>query len=167
MVMNIVTTTPCLAITGGEQVWVAMKKSNVIDTELLGDLFYGAAHAMGGSSLTNDELISVANDTFKDRHYCVVRHWMLLDVLPSPSIEKDIKAQGLETTILFAQLMVFDSQNKHRPGESVLSDYQRDLDGCIFESKDMLYILAGRGARKYVSVPAVAALHEYLLGLVK
>ncbi|MCT4498037.1 hypothetical protein N0U25_09565 [Pseudomonas sivasensis] len=165
--MDIVKTAPYMAITGGKQVWVAMKKSNVTDTELLGDLFYGAAHIVGGSRLADDELISVASDTFKERHFCVVRHWMLLDVLPPPSIEQDIKAQGLETTILFAQLMVFDSQNKHRPGESVLSDYQRDLDGCIFESKDTLYILAGRGARKHVSVPAVAALHEYLLGLVK
>jgi hypothetical protein len=165
--MDIVKTAPYLTITGGKRVWVAMKKSNVTDTELLGDLFYGTAHIVGGSRLTDDELIRLANDTFREKQFCIVRNWMLLDVLPPPSIEQDIKAQGLEATILYAQMMVFDSQDMHRPGESVLSGYQRDFDGCIFESKDVLYILAGRGARKHVSVPAVAALHEYLLGLIK
>ncbi|MNO09341.1 hypothetical protein D3C81_2324370 [compost metagenome] len=56
---------------------------------------------------------------------------------------------------------MFDSQNTHSPGDSILSGYQCDFDGCIFESKDTLYILAGRGARKHVSAPAVEALRAF------
>ncbi|MGS0738145.1 DUF6957 family protein [Pseudomonas sp. GG8] len=52
-------------------------------------------------------------------------------------------------------------------GGSFITSYQKDFHGCFFESKDKLYILAGRGARKHVSVPAVAALHENFSGLVR
>ena len=142
-----------------------MKTSSVTDIELLEDLLFGAARTMGGSRLDDDKLIELAADTFTEKPFCIVRQWMLLDVMLPESEEQEIKAQGLEATILYAQKTVFDSKGKHQAGDSLLSDYQRDFDGCIFESKDKLYILAGRGARKHASVPAVAALHARLLNM--
>ncbi|URM26401.1 hypothetical protein LLY42_21065 [Pseudomonas frederiksbergensis] len=106
-------------------------------------------------------MVELAADTFKEKPFCVVRHWLILDVMLPETTEQEIKAQGLEATVLYAQSAVFDSQNKHAPGDSILSGYLRDFDGCIFESKDRLYILAGRGARKYVSLPALQALNAY------
>lgn len=135
-----------------------MTRMSVTDDELLGDLLYGAARPLGGSKLDDEELVELAFDTFKEKPFCIVRHWMILDVMLPESTEQEIKALGLEATVLYAQSAVFDSQNKHAPGDSILSGYLRDFDGCIFESKTKIFILAGRGARKHVSLPAVEAI---------
>lgn len=135
-----------------------MTRMSVTEDELLGDLLYGSARPLGGSKLGDDELVELAADTFKEKPFCVVRHWLILDVMLPESTEQEIKAQGLDATVLYAQAAVFDSQNKHLPGDSLLSGYQSDFDGCIFESKTTIFILAGRGARKHVSLPAVQVL---------
>lgn len=132
--------------------------TSVTDTDLLGDLLFGPAQPLGGSTLGDDELIELAADTFKEKPFCVVRHWLILDVMLPESTEQEIKAQGLDATVLYAQAAVFGSQNRHSPGDSILSGYQSDFDGCIFESKTTIFILAGRGARKHVSLPAVQVL---------
>jgi hypothetical protein len=132
--------------------------ASVTNTELLGDLLFGSAQPVGGSRLGDDELIELATDTFGEKPFCIVRRWMLLDVMLPESQEREIKTQGLEATLLYAQAAVFDSQNKLQPGDSILSDFQRAFDGCIFESKHTIFILAGRGARKHVSLPAVEAI---------
>lgn len=138
-----------------------MKKTTVSDAELLSDLLFGPAQPLGGSRLADDELVSLCNETFSEKPFCVVRHWMLLDVMLPQSMEKDIKARGTQATILYAQVMVFDSRGMHQPRGSVLSSYQLDFDGCVFESKETIFILAGRGSRKHASLPAVQALAAY------
>ena len=150
----------CQATGRVEQIRVAMKKTTVTDAQLLGDLLFGAAQIIGGSRLDDDELIRVAKELFVERQFCIVRHWMLVDVMLPQFHAREIQKQGLEATILFAQQAVFDNQSKHQEGGIILSDYQRDFDGCIFESKDTLYILAGRGARKHASLPAVEVLGD-------
>ncbi|MNV01776.1 hypothetical protein D3C71_919940 [compost metagenome] len=132
--------------------------THVTDTDLLGDLLFGPAQPLGGSTLGDDELIKLAADTFGEKPFCIVRGWMLLDVMLPDFLEREIKAQSLEATVLYAQAVVFDSSSKVKLGDSVLSDFQSDFEECIFESKGVLYILAGRGARKHASLPAVKAL---------
>jgi len=132
--------------------------TRVTDIDLLGDLLFGSARSLGGSKLGDDELIELAADTFREKSFCIVRRWMLLDVMLPESQEREVKTQGLEATLLYAQAAVFDSQSKLQPGDSILSDFQREFDGCIFESKHTIFILAGRGARKHVSLPAVEAI---------
>lgn len=132
--------------------------TRVTDIDLLGDLLFGSARSLGGSKLGDNELIELAADTFREKRFCIVRRWMLLDVMLPESQEREIKTQGLEATLLYAQAAVFDSQSKLQPGDSILSDFQREFDACIFECKHTIFILAGRGARKHVSLPAVEAI---------
>ncbi|MBK3468879.1 DUF6957 family protein [Pseudomonas sp. MF6776] len=133
----------------------------VSDTELLSELLFGSARVLGGSGLDDSELIELATDTFIEKPFCIVRQWMVLDVMLPDFRDKELKTQGLEATILYAQAVVFDSSNRLQAGDRVLSDFQSDFDGCIFESQDVLYILAGRGSRKHVSVPTVEALRAF------
>ncbi|MCK8654750.1 DUF6957 family protein [Pseudomonas umsongensis] len=135
--------------------------TSVTDTDLLGDLLFGPAQSLGGSKLGNDELIELATVNFTEKPFCIVRQWLLLDVMLPESQEREVKAQGLGATILYTQSVIYDSQLKLQPGDSVLSDFQSDFEECIFESKDKLYILAGRGARKHASAPAVEALRAF------
>jgi hypothetical protein len=132
-----------------------------VELELLADLLHGPACVLNGAKLDDAELIRASHEAFDGRPFCVVRHWMLLDVMVSASTEHELNVEGLKPTILYSPMTVHDSRDKYRPGDSILSGYQRDFDGCIFESKDVLYILAGRGARKHVSLPALQALNAY------
>lgn len=134
----------------------------VTDTDLLSDLLFGPAQPLGGSKLGDDELIELAADTFGENPFCIVRGWMLLDVMLPDFQEREIKAQGLEATLLYANATVFDSKSRRKPDGSVLSDFQREFDGCIFESKTTIFILAGRGSRKHVSLPAVQSMATYI-----
>jgi hypothetical protein len=61
--------------------------------------------------------------------------------------------------------LVFDCQKNDLAAISKV--FIRATECFSFESKGKLFILAGRGARKYVNVPAVAALLENFSGLVR
>jgi hypothetical protein len=138
-----------------------MKKTIVTDAQLVGDLLFGPARTLGGSRLGDDELVRLARETFKESNFCVVRHWMVLDVMVPPSTEQNIQSQGLEPTLLYAHETVFDSTGKLPAGASILSGYQRDFDGCLFETQNTIFILGGRGSRKHASWPAIQALAAY------
>ncbi|AXI60027.1 hypothetical protein DLD99_05935 [Pseudomonas kribbensis] len=132
-----------------------------MELELLSDLFYGPACVLNGAKLDDDELIRASHEAFTGRPFCVVRHWMLLDVMLPTSQEQEVKMQGLKPCVLYAQATVYDSLGELKRDDSLLSDYERDFDSCIFESKDVVYILGGRGARKHVSFPALQALSAF------
>ncbi|WP_150642643.1 DUF6957 family protein [Pseudomonas fluorescens] len=131
-----------------------------MESELIVDVLYGPARTFGGSGLKDDELIKLAREEFEGRSFCVVRNWMILDVMLPETQEQEIKKQGLQPAILYAHRAVFDSEARFSAGESVITSYQQSFEDCFFESKDTLYILAGRGARKHVSWPAVTSLRD-------
>ena len=143
------------------------KLGDGVETELIQDLIYGPARVLNGSRLGDDELIRLAREEFEGQPFCIVRNWLILDLMLSEAQEREVRKQGLQPTVLFINQAVFDSEARVPPGDGFITGYQKDFHGCFFESKDKLYILAGRGARKHVSVPAVAALHENLSGLVR
>ncbi|WP_426236542.1 DUF6957 family protein [Pseudomonas sp. TWP3-2] len=133
-----------------------------MQADLIEDVLYGPAQMLGGSQLEDGELIQMAREEFEGRPFCIVRNWMLLDLLLAEAQEREVRKQGLQPTVLFINHAVFDSDTLVPTGDGLITGYQKDFHGCFFESKDKLYILAGRGARKHVSVPAISALHENL-----
>jgi hypothetical protein len=152
----------CLSVTtGGGTVRVRKTKWGSVELALLADLLYGPGSVLNGAKLDDAELVRASHEAFEGRPFCVVRHWMLMDVMLPVAQEREVIRQGLEPCILYAQAIVYDSQGELKSGDSLLSDYQRDFDGCIFETQDVLYILAGRGSRKHASLPAMDALKAY------
>ncbi|WP_322614509.1 DUF6957 family protein [Pseudomonas sp. BIC9C] len=146
---------------------VFRKQGNSVQADLIEDVLYGPAQMLGGSQLEDGELIQLAREEFEGQPFCIVRNWMLLDVMLAEVQEREVRKQGLQPTVLFISHAVYDSDASVPASDGFVTGYQKDFHGCFFESKDKLYILAGRGARKHVSVPAVAALHENLSGLVR
>lgn len=130
----------------------------VSDSDLLGDLFYGFAQPLHGSRLNDEELIRLTRETFPSKPYCIVRNWMLLDVMLSEPMRKELKAIGQQPVVLYAQCVISDSSGRKAPGENVCTMFQDFFDDCFFESGDTLFILAGRGSRKHTNLRAVAAL---------
>lgn len=139
---------------------VFRKQGNSVQADLIEDLLYGPAQMLGGSQLEDAELIQLAREEFEGEPFCIVRNWMIVDLLLSEAQEREIRKQGLEPTVLFISNAVFDSETRVQAGDALITEYQKDFHGCFFESKDKLYILAGRGARKHASLPAVKALGD-------
>lgn len=141
---------------------VFRKQGNCVQADLIEDVLYGPAQMLGGSRLEDGELIQLACEEFEGQPFCIVRNWMLLDLLLAEAQEREVRRQGLQPTVLFINHAVFDSEARVPTVDGYITGYQKDFHGCFFESKDKLYILAGRGARKHVSVPAISALNENL-----
>lgn len=138
-----------------------------MQADLIEDVLYGPAQMLGGSQLEDGELIQLAREEFEGQPFCIVRNWMLLDLLLPEAQEREVRTRGLQPTVLFTSKAVFDSEACPPTGDGYITGYQKDFYGCFFESKDKLYILAGRGARKHVSVPAISALNENLSALIR
>lgn len=140
---------------------VFRKQGKSVQADLIEDVLYGPAQMLGGSRLEDGELIQLAREEFEGQPFCIVRNWMMLDLVLSEAQENELRKQGLQPTVLFINHAVFDSDAFVPTGDGLITGYQKDFHGCFFESKDKLYILAGRGARKHVSAPAVEALRAF------
>lgn len=130
-----------------------------MDEQLISDVLFGHAQGLPGAGLDDENLIKVATEEFSDRAFRIVRGWMLLDVMTDGrGLETDGQA-GRERTVLLVHHTVFDSEGKG--SDRRVSSYGNHVDGCFFETPERIYILAGRGARRHVSAPAVEALRTY------
>lgn len=128
--------------------------------QLLGDLLFGPAQPLPGSGLDDDTLLKLAFEEFPEKEFCIVRRWMLIDVILSDDQESQVRSEGLRPCIIYAQAMITKEGTKAGDTHGVLSGFQLTFEDCFFETQDMLYILAGRGSRKFASKPAVSALAD-------
>lgn len=131
-----------------------------LDMDLLADFFYGPAMLLCGSRLDDEALRQITPEAFPDKPYCIVRQWMVVDVLLCNSKLREVEAAGQQAVILYAQCVVEDSRGRYQPGDWLYTSWSNSFEDCFFESQDTLYVLAGRGARKQSSLPAIALLRE-------
>lgn len=130
-----------------------------MDTELLAKLFHGPAGILYGSKLDDDGLIHAAMEAFGGRAFCIVRNWMLIDVKLTDRHDRLVKENGLQPTLLYANKIV-SANASEEPSQGVLSGFQSRYEDCFFETEEVLFVLAGRGARKRAGIPAVFALSQ-------
>lgn len=133
-------------------------KGEVVDHELVVEALYGPAWMLGGSKLGDDVLRDLARSEFPERPFCVVRQWMLLDIMLSDAEEHRILCEGLQPTVLFANHIVQCSQLPSASGKGTITGYQKSFESCFFETQKTLFILAGPGSRKHIGWPSYAAL---------
>lgn len=89
-----------------------------------------------------------------------MRRWMLIDVILSDNQESQVRSEGLRPCIIYAQAMITKTGTKAEATHGTLSGFELTFEDCFFETQDMLYILAGRGSRKFASKPTVSALAD-------
>lgn len=131
-----------------------------METELLADLFYGPAKILHGSGLDDDDLVRTAAEAFGNVAFCIVRNWMLIDVILTDRHDTLIRQSGLQPTVLYANNIVCAGDVIKAMPSGVLSSFLVNYDGCFVETETMHFVLAGRGARKDASVWAVSALAQ-------
>jgi len=136
------------------------KVEESVKQHLISDILYGPAQAMAGSGLADAEAIKACAEEFAGLRYCIVRQWLLLDVILPAAVERAFTVKGLGTTVLFAQRVVYDSTACLAQDTPLLSGLHKRFDDCFFECEQGLFVLAGKGARKRISLPALIALEE-------
>ena len=134
------------------------------DLDELGELLYGSAEVMPGADLSDIELKEFAASRYPNRPYCIVRQWMIINVLLSAKGAHEIERLGMHPSMVYAANIIYDSRNRFSVGHWVLSTYQVSFGNCFFETQNTLYILAGRGFRKSASFDAVLSLRRGAAG---
>lgn len=128
------------------------------DDVILGKLLYGPAFMLPGSQLNDEQLLRATTDTFPGRAFCIVKRWMLIDVRLTGRHLALLSEEELQPTVLYANAVTYSSAGVRKGPYGVLSSFQRYFQDCFFETEDMVYVLAGRGARKEADMDAVFAL---------
>lgn len=123
--------------------------------EEVAQLFYGEGEAIPGWEGSQEDLISLAAKVFPDKAFCVVRQWILIDLTVTPDEKKKLAMLGLLPATLFAHEIVLDSKGRFQPSMWVRSNFGRSFtEGCMFETKNTVYLLWGAGQRKEATVGA-------------
>jgi hypothetical protein len=133
-----------------------------MDDRLISDILYGPAQSLGGSGLSDEDLARVAAEEYAGQEVCVVRHWLLLDVLLPEDVQSQLEREGLQATVLYANGIVHNSRTNLGGRKDIISGYESESCGWRFRADDTTFILAGPGGRKYVSLPAITALRAHV-----
>jgi len=127
----------------------------MVTLEEIAQLLYGAGEVMAGWQGTQDELIALAAKGFPGKPFCVVRQWILIDLTVNPDEKEKLMGIGLLPATLYAHEVVLDSRNRFQPGMWVRSNFGRSFtQGCMFETKNTVYLLWGPGLRKEATLGA-------------
>lgn len=120
-----------------------------VGLEQVAEFFYGDGPAVKGWPGSDEDAVLEAARRYPGRPYCLVRGWMIVDVLISGSMEEAICSQGFSPRIIYAERIVLDSAGRFSPGNWVRSTWQVSYseDG-FFESRNTIYILLGDGEQK-------------------
>ncbi|WP_156510911.1 hypothetical protein [Pseudomonas sp. p21] len=131
-----------------------------MEAALIAGLLFEGGFPVEGEGASDECIVQAARAANQNRPFCVVRDWLLLDIMVPSDVEDDLKAMGLQPTVVYAHTVVYDSKAEGSRAGAIRSSFQRMLDGCSFESMHTRFVLAGPGVRKHVSLPALLALEN-------
>lgn len=126
--------------------------------EQVSDLLHGPAVVVQGSHQNDKDLMAQVDKDYPGRAFCIVRQWIIIDVQLSTESLAKTRSLGMTPAIIYSADIQVDSQRRFPAGSWVRSTYQTRFEGCYFETRNTVYVLAGRGFRKSASLEAVAAL---------
>lgn len=92
--------------------------------------------------------------------YCIVSDWMIIEIAVTDEFRESLAGDGLQPCVLYASSVLSHSSNTRLAGEWVRSTFQRSFDGFVFETRNTIYILIGKGLRKNASIQTVSAIVE-------
>ncbi|MNF84247.1 hypothetical protein D3C84_665980 [compost metagenome] len=127
----------------------------MVTLDEIAQLLYGTGEETPGWQGTQDDLIFFAETVFPGKAFCVVRQWILIDLTVTTDEGVKLKSLGLLPATLYAHEVVLDSKGRFQPGTWVRSNFGLSfLYGCMFETKNTVYLLLGAGKRRAASMGA-------------
>ena len=127
----------------------------MVTLEEISQLLYGVGEGSAGWQGSQEDLISLAAKIFPGKAFCVVRQWIFIDLIMTSEEKEKLSRLGLLPATLFAHEVVLDSRGRFQPNMWVRSDFQVSfIYGCMFETKNTVYLLSGAGQKKEASLAA-------------
>lgn len=104
-----------------------------------------------GSGMTDDEALAYAQGEFPYGRFCLVRDWTWTEFEIGPSGTAQMRAIGIYPVMIFANHVVFDSQQRWVEGSFVRTSALVSFrESFIFETRNTTYLLLGMGQMRYV-----------------
>lgn len=98
-----------------------------------------------GCSLPSEEAIYLAKSLHPRKRYCLVLDWVLIDV---DMAEGRKLPDGFMPTVVYSPNILEDEAGRFPRGGWVRSTFEVSFqEGCLFETKNTIYVLMGNGAR--------------------
>jgi hypothetical protein len=127
----------------------------MVTLDEIAQLLYGTDGETSGWNGSQEDLISFAGKLFPGKAYCVVRQWILIDLTVTSVEKEELTLLGLIPATLYALEVVLDSRGRFQPKMWVRSNFGVSfIYGCMFETKNTVYLLWGSGQRKEATVGA-------------
>jgi len=127
----------------------------MVTLDEISQLLYGAGDVTPGWDGSQEDLISLTATKFPAKAFCIVRQWILIDLTVSPDEKEELAKLGLLPATLFAHEVVLDSAARFQAGMWVRSNFGKSFtEGCMFETKNTVYLLLAAGQRKEASLAA-------------
>ena len=129
----------------------------MVTLEEIAQLFYGDDEVIPGWNGSQQELIALSARSFPGKAFCVVKQWILIDLTVTPDENEKLTNLGLLPATLFAHEIVLDSKGRFQPKMWVRSNFGKSFtQGCMFETKNTVYLLHAAGQIKEASLAAYA-----------
>lgn len=119
------------------------------DLSRMDNFLYGNGVPLEGCELNEKAAMAEVRRRYPHKPFCLVRRWMLVDLLLPEQALAGIQASGRLPRLVFAHEVVFDSAGRFAPGDWVRSSLGivDSVDG-FFETGNTVYLLLGNGRTK-------------------
>ena len=126
------------------------------DLDSITELLYGEGISMLGHNVSDEEAIALAQRRFGHASYCLVRHWIWIDLVMPPSLLEALERDARLPVMIYAHEVVMDSQGRLKPGDWVRTTPMVSFsDGFCFQTRNTAYFLLGPGTRKSAELATV------------
>lgn len=126
----------------------------MVTLEEVSQLLYSAGEEVVGWEDSQEDLISLAATAFPGKALCVVKQWILIDLILTSEEKEKLTKLGLLPATLFAHEVVLDNKERFQPSMWVRSNFGISSHRYMFETKKTVYLPLGPGLKKEASVGA-------------
>ena len=118
-----------------------------------------AGENINGCPLADPDAVALANLHFPSRAYCLVADWAILDIKVTTRQRKAIIDRGLIPALVYALTVIQDSKGRFSHGDWVRTTVAVSFThGCLFETKNTIYVLMGAGRRLHTDLEIALSL---------
>lgn len=130
--------------------------SIVTTLEEVSQFLHAAGEKAPGWHGSEDELINLAEQTFRGKPFCLVKNWIIAELQLTQDELKKLSSMGILPTVVYAHEVVRDSRNRFSQGHWVRTNFGISHDHpYMFETKSTVYLLLGDGLRKPAALSTV------------
>lgn len=120
------------------------------------DLILGVRSPRWGTSASTEEVIAALARRTLFKAYCLIEQWTIFRADLTPEELKKVHTAQHLPLFVFAHKVVEDSRGRFQPGDWVRSSMCTSFDDdVIFETRNTVYVLMGRGHEQTASLKTI------------